>query len=537
METYLPIIKVTISDWILLAQNNPLYTLAIAILAWLLTAIIYSIKIGSLKKQIIASENSHLEVQNKLNSAINAAQQQTQQMQEELAANTEQMQKDRQSAQNEAERAEKIEEQLSQRNKEIAGVIQTLATSFDLGERPVPLMGDIKAEGLWQQHDRVINLLTTRLRSEQQAKAELQQSFQAETARRVGTEALIETLQTILAAQTSQVSKLEQAIEEQKSLLQQQQDQAQQVLSQTLEKHLSELARLTELEQQALDLVNTKQQLTHLEEKITTKDTLIAQLEKAKSVDSVKEPLQPVIVKPDEKETSVELKKIDEVISPAPTVVVAEQPSVSPVKQPAGETAEKSNSLFGKTVPEPVKAEPEVMAIKQNKPEVEPAPAKQQPVSPAKSRIGKLKNLFGSTSQKPIKVDPVFVEKKQVEEKIQPAPAPVAIENLPFSATKNQFGNKNYFFGDINQPAEEIKQEEAKVQPAPVIQEQPSVTPAKGQLGKLKSLFGSKQQPEETKQVKAEIQPAPTPLAVEQPPVIPAKGQLGKLKSLFGKIK
>ncbi len=138
METYLPIFKATISDWILLAQNNPLYTLAIAILAWLLTAIIYSIKIGSLKNQIIVSENSNLEEQNKLNSAINAAQQQTQQMQQELAANTEQMQKDRQSAQNEAERAEKIEEQLSQRNKEIAGVIQTLATSFDLGERPVP---------------------------------------------------------------------------------------------------------------------------------------------------------------------------------------------------------------------------------------------------------------------------------------------------------------------------------------------------------------------------------------------------------------
>ncbi|WP_262964807.1 coiled-coil domain-containing protein [Methylobacter psychrophilus] len=535
METYLPIIKATISDWILLAQNNPLYTLAIAILAWLLTAIIYSIKIGSLKNQIIVSENSHLEEQNKLNSAINAAQQQTQQMQQELAANTEQMQKDRQSAQNEAERAEKIEEQLSQRNKEIAGVIQTLAASFDLGERPVPLMGDIKADGLWQQHDRVINLLTTRLRSEQQAKAELQQSFQAETARRVGTEALIDTLQTILAAQTSQISKLEQAFEEQKLLLQQQQDQAQQVLSKTLEKHLSELARLTELEQQTLDLVNTKQQLTHLEEKITTKDTLIAQLEKTKSVDPVKGQAQPALVKPDEKETSVELKNTAEVISPAPTVVVAEQLSVSPVKQPADETAEKSNSLFGKTVPEPVKAEPEVIAIKQNKPEAEPAPAKQQPESPAKSRIGKLKNLFGSTSQKPIKVDPVFVEKKQVEEKIQPAP--VATESLPFSATKNQFGNKNYFFGDVTQPAEEIKQEEAKVQPASATLEQPPATPAKAQIGKLKSLFGSKQQPEETKQAKAETQPAPAPLAVEQPPVIPAKGQLGKLKSLFGKIK
>lgn len=484
METYLPIIKATFSDWILLATNNPLYTLAIATLVWLLTAIIYSIKIGSLKKQIIASENTHIEKQNNLNSALNAVQQQMQLMQEELAANTEQMQKDRQLAQNEAERAAKLEEQLSRRNEQIAGIIQTLATSFDLGERPVPVMDDIKAEGLWQQHDRVINLLITRLRSEQQAKTELQQSYQAETVRRAGTEALIDTLQTILAAQTSQVSKLEQAFEEQKSLLQQQQGQAQQVLSQTLEKHLSELARLSGLEQQALDLVNTRQQLTQLEEKINTKDALITQPEKNKPVDQVKEQAQSVLIKQDEKEIPIELKKADQVVSPAPAVV--EQQPVSPVKQQTGEVAGKFKSLFGKTSQESIKTEPEVVEIKQDKPEIQPAPAEQQPVSSAKSQIGKLKKLFGKTSQKSIKAEPEVVETKQVEEKIQPAP--VAVEHLPFGATKNQFGNKKYFFGDIDKQPEETKQEEAEIQPAPV--EQQPVSAAKGQFGKLKNLFG-----------------------------------------------
>ena len=171
--------------------------------------------------------------------------------------------------------------QLSQRNNQVAGIIQSLATSFDLGERPLPVMGDIKAEDLWQQHDRVITLLTTRLQSEQQAKTQLQQSYQAEIVKRAEKEALIETLQTTLATQTSQFSKLEQALEEQKTLLQQQQDKAQQVLSQTLEKHLSELAHLTELEQQSLDLVNARQQLTQLEVKLNTKEAAqITQLEK-----------------------------------------------------------------------------------------------------------------------------------------------------------------------------------------------------------------------------------------------------------------
>ncbi|MEY3288368.1 MAG: hypothetical protein RLZZ419_610 [Pseudomonadota bacterium] len=526
METYLPIIQSTFSDWILLTQSNPLYALAIAILTWLLTAILYSINISALKKQLIDSENSHSEAQNKLNSAINTAQQQAQKMREELAANTEQMQKDRQLFQHEAERAEKLEQQLSQRNKEIAGIIQTLATSFDLGERPVPIMGDIKAEDLWQQHDRVINLLSTRLRSEQQAKSELQKSYQAETERCANTEALINTLQTVLATQTGQLSKLELAIEEQKSLLQQQQDQAEQVLSQTLEKHLSELARLTELEQQTLDLVNAKPQLTHFEEKITTKDTLIGEPEKAKSVDPVKEQVQPVIIKQEEKETSIELKKIDETVSPAP--VVAEPLTVSPVKQQTSQVAEKINGLFGKTGEERINAEPEVTEIKRDKQEIQSAPVEQQPISSAKSQLGKLKNMFGKTSPKPIKVDPVFIETKQIEEKIQPVP--VAVQQSPVSTAKNLFGNKNYFFGDV-------KEEEVKVQPAPATLEQPPVIPAKGQLGKLKSLLGSKQQPEDTQLAKAETQPAPAPVVVEQPQVNPDKGKLGKLKSLFGKIK
>jgi hypothetical protein len=387
-------------------------------------------------------------------------------------------------------------------------------------------MGDIKAEDLWQQHDRVINLLSTRLRSEQQAKSELQKSYQAETERCANTEALINTLQTVLATQTGQLSKLELAIEEQKSLLQQQKDQAEQVLSQTLEKHLSELARFTELEQQALDLVNTKPQLTHFEEKITTKDTLIGEPEKAKSVDPVREQVQPVIIKQEEKETSVELEKTNETVSPAP--VVAEPLTVSPVKQQSDTVAEKINSLFGETGEESIKEDLKVIEIKQDKPAAQPAPVEQQPVSSAKSQLGKLKNMFGKTGQKPIKVDPVFIETKHIEEKIQPVP--VAVQQSPVSTAKNLFGNKNYFFGDV-------KEEEVTVQPAPVTLEQPPVIPAKGQLGKLKSLFGSQQQPEDIQQTKAETQPAAASLAVEQPPAIPAKGQLGKLKSLFGKIK
>jgi hypothetical protein len=469
METYLPIIKAILSDWYLLTLANPLYAVALATLVWLLTAIIYSIRVTSLKNKNIASEKARIDTQN----TLNTAQQKLQQMQEELIACTGQMETAKQSAAKEAERAARVEELLSQRNQQVAGIIQTLHTSFDLGERPVPVMGDIKAEGLWQQHDRVITLLTTRLRSEQQAKTGLQQSYQAETLKRAEKEALLETAQTTLAAQASQVAQLEQALAEQKSMLQQQQDKAQEVLSQTLEKHLAELARLTELEQQTLDLVNTRQQLTQLEEKLNAKDTLIVQLEKDKSVDQVKMPPQPTLLKQEQIETIIELPKAEEAVPPAPASI--EEQAVSSVKEQARGVA------------------------------------------------GKLKSLFGSKQQ--------TKETKLEEPEFQPTP--VAVEPPLESHLKDRYGRAKYFFGGIKQESGNIKKDEAETQPAPIEAEQPPVSAVKGQLGKLKNLFGLKQQPEETQQ--DEDQPAPP--EVEQASVSSAKGQLGKFKNLFAKKK
>jgi hypothetical protein len=436
METYLPIFQATFSDWYQLTLSNPVYVAALATAVWLLTAIVYSIKVASLKKKNIASEKARNELQHNLNNA----QLETLKMQEDLAVNTEQMQEAQQLAQKEAQRSAGFEELLYKRNEQIAGIMQSLATGFDVGERPLPITEDIRADGLWQQHNRVIALLTNRLRSEQQAKIELQYSYQAEMAKRAEKDTLIEKLQTTLAVQDSEVSRLEQALEEQNTMLQQQQDKAEQVLSQTQEKHLSELARLTELEQQSLDLVNARQQLAQLEEKLNDKEALIVQLEKNKPADHVKVQAQPAVIKQDEKEIVIELKTADE-----------EVPSV-------------------------------------------PSDLEQQPVSPVEEQTGgitgKIKNLFGKTKQEPIAAEPESAE---------------------------------------------TKLEEAEIQPAPLAVEQPSVSAAKGQFGKLKNLFGSKQQTAETKQNEEETQPVFSD--VEQLPANPVKGQLGKIKNLFGKTR
>jgi hypothetical protein len=345
METYLPLIKSLLTNWVQSTINDPVYAGALAITVWLLTACLYSIKIASLKKKIIASNNARLDMENQLNTA----QQQTQLMKAELTATVEQMQQHQLQANNETQRAAGFEQQLTLRNQQVASIIQALATSIDLGERPLPVTEDIKAEGLWQQHDRVITLLTTRLRNEQQAKTELQQAYQAETAKRTENEAVIATLQTSLAAQTVQVSQLELALEAQKVLQQQQQDQAQQILAQTLEKHLAELARLTELEQQ----------LITSNDKLTAKNALITQLENTQSVEPVKVAPPAAVIAPEVTETVVESAPAVEVAPPAPAAI--EPQPVSPAKNPLG----KLKGLFGKTKPELITAAPEAVEIKE----------------------------------------------------------------------------------------------------------------------------------------------------------------------------
>jgi hypothetical protein len=567
METYLHIIQAVLADWLLVTLNNPVYALALAIAVFLLTATLYSIKVASLKEKNIASEKARIEMEKNLNASLNTAQQQMLLMQEELTANTVQMEQAKQLAKKEAGRAAELEEQLSQRNSQVAGIIQSLATRFDLGERPLPLTEDIKAEGLWQQHDRVITLLTTRLQSEQQAKTQLQQSYQAEVVKRTEKEALIETLQTTLVTQTSQYSKLEQALEEQKALLHQQQDIAQQVLSQTLEKHKSELARLTELEQQALDLVNAGQQRTQLEEKLNTKEALITQVEQTKPVDQLKVQPQSAPIKREEKETLIELKETVEDVPPAPLDI--KQRSVSPVKEQLGGVTGKIKNLFGKAKQETKLSEPEPVQIKQEEPKIQPmsVEAEQLPETVVKGQLGKLKNLFGSkqkaevTKQKEPETQPALVEVEQTAvsatkgqlgklknlfgsklkseetklEKPEIQPVPVQIEQPPVNSAKGRYGKSKYYFGDIKQQPELTKQDETVTPPTALEVEQLPVNAAKDQLGKLKKLFGSKQQSEDTKLEKQEAESIP--VEIEQPSINASKGQLGKLKNLFGKKK
>jgi hypothetical protein len=385
METYLPFIKALLSEWYLFTLNNALYAAALATAVWLLTATLYSIRIASIKKGKVASEKAGIK-------SLNAAQQQLQQTQEELATAVEQMEKAQSAVQDETQRALTLEQLIYQRNQQIAGIIQLLATSFDLGERPLLASEDVKADSLWQQHDKVITQLIERLRTEQQAKIELQQTYQAETAKLAEKESLLESLQTTLAAHTNQLSKLEQALDEQKAILQQQDD-AQQALSASLKTYQPAMSRPAESEPEPFKAAKPMQQ----EESPATTEPLFAQTEHYKVEPIIEEPLvatrwqnevEPIIEAPQavtrwqDEQTPIAIEPTFEAATPVLSDIASQQmeeeiPSESSdsEQQPvlAKGSLGKIKNLFGKPKP--------------------------QPLNPEKGSIGKIKNLFGKSKK------------------------------------------------------------------------------------------------------------------------------------------
>jgi len=488
METYLPIIKMMLSDWIALTLANLYYAGALTFVVFLITAILYSIRIASLKKKNVASEKARIESEASLNAALNIAQQQLQAIQEELIVNIEQMKKDHQLAQKEAERAIRFEEQLSQRNKQIADVIQTLATSFDLGERPLPVMGDIKAEGLWQQHDRVITLLTTRLFNEQQAKTQLQQSYQLETAKCAEKETQLMVLQATLTTQSNEVSRLEKTLEERTSQLNQQQLEAQRVLAEALEKQLYQTA-------------NTKQQLSLLEEKLSNKETVINQFEEIKRSDQLKEATLLTEKKQNVREEPIEIQPLVEVDVAA--ISESKEALESPAKDQLGGISGKFKNIFAKTIEKSITKKPEQLDVKEERvviktitpdvPSSSVALVKEQMAG----MTGKFKNLFGKAKQESIAEESNRVEMKVPMVEIREVLPEVAKPSV--SSVKEEVigvtGRFNSLFGKATQKLS-VKEPDviAETQSVKVETEQLTDVSSKTEkvsvTGKLKGLFG-----------------------------------------------
>jgi hypothetical protein len=384
MQTYLPLIQAMLSEWYLITLKNPLYAAALAIAVWLLTSILYSFRISSLNRAKTAGEKAGIE-------NTNIMQKQLQESQEALAAATLQMEKATSAAQEETQRALTLEQLIYQRNKQVADIIQTLATSFDLGERPLLATEDVKADPLWQQHAKVITQLIERLRTEQQTKKELQQTYQTEIAKLAEKEVLVDALQSTLDIHTKQLSKLELVLEEQTSILQQQNN-AQQALSDSLKNYPPQAPQPAKPIQEAVKPVIQPNMLDSLFPQTAAQSPTI---EAPKAADQ-KAPVEPVITIKAAVPAQADIK---------PKAVIEETPYASldieqqPVVQATGSFG-KIKNLFGKKQA-PVKTEPQWIDTKSVEPEVLPLPAEtEKPEDKAKKTPGKLQGLYSKFRSK-----------------------------------------------------------------------------------------------------------------------------------------
>ena len=475
METYLPLIKTLFADWVQLTSNEPLYAGALVFMTWILTASLYSIRIAFLNKQSTARENARIDASKQLS----AAQLQVQELQQQLIENAEQIKKDQEWAKNETERAEKLENQLKDRNKQIAAIIQSFSTSFDLGERPLPLTEDLKAESLWQQFDRTIHLLITRLHNEQQTKAELQASLQAETLKSTENEVTISTLQTGIAAQTIKIANLELLLEEQKNTLQQQQDHAQLVLEQSLLEQSLANKQAEAIHKQT----QTQANADSINNQAVVNETLTATpAEIIVPVEPIIEPLATAI-----KTAATELTVNDEITELPP--IKSSNDQLGKLKNLFGKALKKTTSeitqdatpvtALSETLSTPIKTAPTESTVS---PESTELPA----IKSSNDQLGKLKNLFGKKSHNTTSTTPEIITDQQTDVLIEQPP--IEIQPATVKPSKSPLKKMKYYFGEPKQSTE-TKPEVAKTPSAPVEIEPELNSSAKFSFAKLKSII------------------------------------------------
>ncbi len=239
MEVYLPMIQTILLDWYRLTLENKEYAGCLAIAVWLVTAVFYSIRISFLKRTNAINLKARME----LKAGLDSAQQQLQGLQEQLAANTQELEAAQATVVSELQRAAQAEQKIEQGNRQLIDSIKNLASNFELSEPTLPAASNLDSTPLWQSYAAIAAQIADRFKAEQQAKTELQLSLWAETSKLAEKDALLGPLQLRLESQTEQLAKLELAVEEQKILREREQVNAEKLLAETLQKHQAEAAR------------------------------------------------------------------------------------------------------------------------------------------------------------------------------------------------------------------------------------------------------------------------------------------------------
>jgi len=423
MQDYLPEIQALLSEWYLLTMSNPLYAGALVLTVWLCLVFFYNIKVLFLKKKQKVSEQGRIELQ----SQLDTTQQDLKQSEATLADSVQQ-------AEQNAQAAADFVEQAKERNLAIVAAIRALATKFDLNEQLVGSDSDMKAEFIWQQQDNVVTQLTERLESAQKINNEREAIHQQEIGQLKEKEALINSLHATLDAQTKQFAQLEQALEAQKLSQQAQQNEAQQLLASTLEKHQLDFTRLlNDLKNQTSVQAQASQEAPIVEPE-KPEPVVVDKIELPSEPEVIiPEPIQPVIAaSPINTDTKVDVAIPETVVEPV--VVEAPEVVIPPVASPSLDNTKDSQVPTIEPVVPPESIEPIsereivqpdiVNIIKKEIPVADEIEVKETDYNASSLHLGDtFKGLLGKmTAKKKVNDKPVVEKSEQAEKKAKKSP-------------------------------------------------------------------------------------------------------------------
>lgn len=156
-QEYVPLFQGLFVDCYHFALSNPVNAGILAISVWVLTTVYYSIR--------LAFKNSGIRVLTKAAqdavTALNAAQQQNQQLQTDLAAHMEQLELEQQ-------RTLALQERIAELGGQIAESIVSLSSKPELGQQGLTVSQGLQPEHLWQRFSAAVTQLGESLIAEQQ---------------------------------------------------------------------------------------------------------------------------------------------------------------------------------------------------------------------------------------------------------------------------------------------------------------------------------------------------------------------------------
>ncbi len=456
MQPYFADIQKLFTDWYHLTLENPLYPATLAIIVWLLTAIIYNIKIAFIHKKRKSIEATQIELQSKLE----YSEQQLAKKQTELSEQLTQLEECQQLN---AEFKAKNDE----RNQNIIDTIKKLATQFDLNEQLVKSDKKIKDEFIWQQQDNIIEQLAERILKEQNEKSNLEIIHQQEIAQLSEKESVIGSLQASLELQTQQFTQIESTLAQQNTLLQQQKEESEQHLNRILEKHRLEVSKLlNDLHQSAVITEKSNPSVTSTQ----NTDTAIT-LEK-KQADTPPKANNLTIEEEKEKkqEESTEIKPINEPVlttesapekkSIAPEDIIAPIPVIEPS---LSEPSPAPVIAPSKIIPDPFMNNDVATTKKQE-------PFEPDFIAPSRNITGKMKKLFSKSKKEKKVVDTTQAEAPSTPTSKKTPDSLASHENTETLETQSHKPSKNIsekMKGLFNKPKKEPKVTE-QTHPEPI---------------------------------------------------------------------